>query len=229
MLDLKGVYFFAQVVDRGGFYVGRQHMALGAAQVDTGHGGQGAGGIAGRAAHQPDSRQFTVTRGRGGVPTNTPSLCRKARRLPRKPRGKRAGRTKRRHSRHGSRGVGAVCAAPDPADPSPGNHPKVGIIEVATERLVDVVGEGFDLAIRGHTAPLQDSNLIQRPLARAPRFLFAGADYLERAPRLERARAARSCRTSSPMGRKAAARGNCVGRKGRRRLSPSGRASRAPA
>jgi DNA-binding transcriptional LysR family regulator len=59
-------------------------------------------------------------------------------------------------------------------------HPKVRIVETATDRVVDVVGEGFDLAIRGHTGQLQDSNLVQRPLAKAPWFLFAGAEYLER-------------------------------------------------
>jgi DNA-binding transcriptional LysR family regulator len=59
-------------------------------------------------------------------------------------------------------------------------NPKVKIVETATDRLVDIVGEGFDLAIRGHTGQLQDSNLIQHPLAKAPWYLFAGPEYLER-------------------------------------------------
>ncbi len=45
---------------------------------------------------------------------------------------------------------------------------------------MDIVGERFDLAIRGHVGQLQDSNLVQHPLARTPWYLFAGADYLER-------------------------------------------------
>ena len=59
-------------------------------------------------------------------------------------------------------------------------------VETATDRVVDVVGEGFDLAIRGHTGQLQDSNLVQRPLAKAPWYLFAGPEYLERMPQPER-------------------------------------------
>jgi DNA-binding transcriptional LysR family regulator len=59
-------------------------------------------------------------------------------------------------------------------------HPKVEIHEYATERLVDIVGEGFDLAIRSHASRLQDSNLVQRPIAHVPWGLFAGPDYLER-------------------------------------------------
>lgn len=59
-------------------------------------------------------------------------------------------------------------------------HPKVAIQEHATDRFVDIVGEGFDLALRGHTSRLQDSNLIQRPIASMPWYLFAGPAYLER-------------------------------------------------
>lgn len=47
-------------------------------------------------------------------------------------------------------------------------YPKVRVIEIATDRYVDIVGEGFDLAIRGHTAPLQNSTLVQRALADVP-------------------------------------------------------------
>ena len=65
------------------------------------------------------------------------------------------------------------------------NHPKVRIIETATDRMVDILGEGFDLAIRGHTGQLQDSNLVQHPLAKAQWYLFAGPEYLERMPQPE--------------------------------------------
>jgi DNA-binding transcriptional LysR family regulator len=60
------------------------------------------------------------------------------------------------------------------------SHPKVSIVEIATDKMVDIVGEGFDVAIRGHTSPLQNSNLVQRSIASAPWCLFAGRDYLER-------------------------------------------------
>ncbi|WJR66361.1 LysR substrate-binding domain-containing protein [Neorhizobium sp. CSC1952] len=60
-------------------------------------------------------------------------------------------------------------------------HAKVKIVEIATDRLVDLVGEGFDLAIRGHVSPLQDSALIQRGIASVPWLLFASPEYLEEA------------------------------------------------
>lgn len=45
------------------------------------------------------------------------------------------------------------------------DHPGVSIQLEATDRRVDVVGEGFDIAIRARTPPLEDSDLILRVLA----------------------------------------------------------------
>jgi DNA-binding transcriptional LysR family regulator len=59
-------------------------------------------------------------------------------------------------------------------------YPKVRVIEIATDRYVDIVGEGFDLAIRGHTATLQNSTLVQRALADVPWYLFASPAYLKK-------------------------------------------------
>ena len=58
-------------------------------------------------------------------------------------------------------------------------HPKVNIVAHAADRTVDIVGENYDIAVRAHTDPLPDSNLVQRTLAPAPWFLFADADYLD--------------------------------------------------
>lgn len=57
-------------------------------------------------------------------------------------------------------------------------YPTVNIVCHAADRTVDIVGENFDLAVRAHSNPLPDSNLVQRTLAPAPWFLFAGAEYL---------------------------------------------------
>jgi DNA-binding transcriptional LysR family regulator len=57
-------------------------------------------------------------------------------------------------------------------------YPKVNIVVHAIDRVVDIVGENYDIAIRAHSDPLPDSNLVQRTLAPAPWFLFAGSDYL---------------------------------------------------
>ena len=58
-------------------------------------------------------------------------------------------------------------------------HPKVNILAHAADRPIDIVGENYDIAVRAHSDPLPDSNLVQRTLAPAPWYLFAGADYLQ--------------------------------------------------
>lgn len=60
-------------------------------------------------------------------------------------------------------------------------YPKVKIVQIATDRLVDIVGEGFDLALRGHVAALQNSTLVQKAIAAVPWHIFASPDYLDRA------------------------------------------------
>ena len=57
-------------------------------------------------------------------------------------------------------------------------YPKVNVVAHATDRTVDIVGENYDVAIRAHSDPLPDSTLVQRTLAPAPWFLFAGSAYL---------------------------------------------------
>jgi DNA-binding transcriptional LysR family regulator len=59
-------------------------------------------------------------------------------------------------------------------------HPKVNVVAHAADRTVDIVGENYDIAVRAHSDPLPDSNLVQRTLAPAPWFLFAGASYIEK-------------------------------------------------
>lgn len=57
-------------------------------------------------------------------------------------------------------------------------HPKVNIIAHATDRFVDIIKENFDVAIRGHSDSLPDSDLVQRTLATTNIMLFAGTSYL---------------------------------------------------
>src|ERR1700682_141673 len=59
-------------------------------------------------------------------------------------------------------------------------YPKVSMIQHTTDDQIDIVGGSYDLAVRAHGGPLSDSTLVQRTLAPAPWFLFAGPDYLER-------------------------------------------------
>jgi DNA-binding transcriptional LysR family regulator len=58
-------------------------------------------------------------------------------------------------------------------------YPQVRLLQRACDAEVDIVAEGFDVAVRAHTQPLQDSNLIQRPLAPTPWMLFCSPKFLE--------------------------------------------------
>ena len=57
-------------------------------------------------------------------------------------------------------------------------HPDAHIRVEASNRLVDLVGEGYDMAIRGHVAPLKDSTLIQRVVARTPWSMAAAPGWI---------------------------------------------------
>src|SRR5215468_8796544 len=57
-------------------------------------------------------------------------------------------------------------------------YPDVRIEVVCTERHVDLVAEGFDVAVR--VGPLTDSNLIARKLAEVKQVLVAAPGYLRR-------------------------------------------------
>src|ERR1700687_4198628 len=60
------------------------------------------------------------------------------------------------------------------------HHPKVNVVQHTSDERIDIVGESYDLAIRAHSGPISDSTLVQRTLAPAPWFLFAGLEYLDR-------------------------------------------------
>ncbi|WP_233838265.1 LysR substrate-binding domain-containing protein [Paraburkholderia sp. ZP32-5] len=57
--------------------------------------------------------------------------------------------------------------------------PKVRLMQRLSDVEVDIVAEGFDIAIRAHSQPLQDSTLIQRPLAPTPWMLFSSPSFFD--------------------------------------------------
>ncbi|MEZ5486649.1 MAG: LysR substrate-binding domain-containing protein [Steroidobacteraceae bacterium] len=61
-------------------------------------------------------------------------------------------------------------------------HPRITTQLTATNRRVDVVAEGFDLAIRARTPPLEDSSLVMRELAQHNLYLVASPLLCERYP-----------------------------------------------
>lgn len=58
-------------------------------------------------------------------------------------------------------------------------YPKLHLVVEVTDRFVDLVQEGFDIALRSHFAPLPDSQLVQRRLAREDIVLIAAPAYLQ--------------------------------------------------
>ncbi|SNB72866.1 transcriptional regulator, LysR family [Arboricoccus pini] len=62
-------------------------------------------------------------------------------------------------------------------------HPGVTIEAVLSNRFVDLIGEGFDLAVRLGVLP--DSRLVARRLLGRGRLVCAAPDYLARAPALK--------------------------------------------
>ncbi|MBB2673953.1 UNVERIFIED_ORG: DNA-binding transcriptional LysR family regulator [Rhizobium esperanzae] len=57
-------------------------------------------------------------------------------------------------------------------------YPKLRLSVHVTDRFVDIVQEGFDIALRSHRATLPDSALVRRRLASHPFYILASPDYL---------------------------------------------------
>ena len=57
-------------------------------------------------------------------------------------------------------------------------YPKVQVSVHVTDRFVDLVQEGFDIAVRDHFIPLPDSGLVQRRIATEGVYLVASPAYL---------------------------------------------------
>lgn len=80
-------------------------------------------------------------------------------------------------------------------------YPDVELELILTERYIDLVAEGIDVAIR--TGKLDDSSLIARPLGMACWATFSSPDYLAKAPALHEPQDLHQhrCLQFSPMGR----------------------------
>lgn len=57
--------------------------------------------------------------------------------------------------------------------------PKVRVQLEATNRRVDVLGEGIDIALRVRFPPLEDSGLVMRVLSESPQRLVASRDFMK--------------------------------------------------
>ena len=175
MLDLKDVFYFVQVVDRGGFTAAGATLRLPKSTLS--HRVQELESYLGVRLINRTSRQFAMTDVGMEFYQHATVMLRNS---------EEAEEAVRQRLSESS-GVVRITTTAEIAqfalrDLLPAflmRYPRVQIVEIATDRLVDMVGEGFDLAIRGHISPLQDSTLIQRHIAKVPWFLFAGPGYLE--------------------------------------------------
>ena len=64
------------------------------------------------------------------------------------------------------------------------SHPRVQVQLDATNRRVDVIQEGYDLALRVRFPPLEDSDLVMKVLGESPQCLVASPALLEQHPPL---------------------------------------------
>jgi len=65
-------------------------------------------------------------------------------------------------------------------------YPSIRLLIHASNRRVDVLNEGFDLALRVRTRPSGEDGLVMRSFGEARELLVASHDYLERAGRPQR-------------------------------------------
>lgn len=181
MLDLNDFFYYVQVVDRGGFTAAGRTLRVPKSTLS--HRIQQLEGELGVRLLNRTSRRFGMTDAGEGFYRHAVSMLREA---------EMAETVIRQRLSEPSGTVRCTAgtatmqfALSDAIGDFLLKYPKVNVVAHGTDRSVDIVGENFDLAVRAHSDPLPDSNLVQRTLAPAPWFLFAGTDYLDRhgAPR----------------------------------------------
>lgn len=174
MLDLNDFFLYVQVVDRGGFTAASR--TLRAPKSTLSHRIQKLEGTLGVRLLNRTSRKFGMTDAGEDFYRHAVAMLREA----------ELAETAVRHRLTEPSGTirctGGVAtmqfAMPHIISGFLAECPKVNIVVHAVDRMVDIVGESYDIAIRAHSDPLPDSSLVQRTLAPAPWFLFAGSDYL---------------------------------------------------
>jgi DNA-binding transcriptional LysR family regulator len=65
-------------------------------------------------------------------------------------------------------------------------YPKIRLLLYATNRRVDVLNEGFDVAMRVRTVPTGEDGLVMRTFGSSSNFLIASPEYLKERGRPER-------------------------------------------
>ena len=175
MLDLNDLAFFVHVVDRGGFTAAAK--ALGVSKSTVSQRIARLEAELGTRLIQRTSRRFVVTDAGSDLHRHATAMLIEAAAAESAVRGRLA---EPRGIVRFTCPVYSVGLAPVLAR-FLATHPEVRLVQHATSRFVDLIAEGFDVALRGHDAPLPDSDLIQRKVAPTPWRLFATPDHLDAA------------------------------------------------
>lgn len=175
MLDLNDFYFFVHVVDRGGFTAAGRTLQMPKSTLS--HRMQQLEASLGVRLLNRTSRRFGMTDAGEDFYRHAVAMLREAEQaetIVRNRLGEPSGTVRC------TAGVATMqFALSDIVSDFLIQYPKVNVVAHAADRPVDIVGENYDLAIRAHTDPLPDSNLVQKTLAPVPWFLFAGAGYID--------------------------------------------------
>jgi DNA-binding transcriptional LysR family regulator len=175
VIDLNDVFYFVQLADRGGFTAAGQ--ALRVPKSTLSHRMQRLEADLGVRLFNRTSRRFGMTDAGKDFYRHAVAMLREA---------EKAETVVRQRLKEPSGSIRCTAAVATIQfalkDVIAGfllRYPKVDVVAHATDRAIDIVGENYDIAIRAHTGPLPDSTLVQRTLAPAPWFLFAGAAWVE--------------------------------------------------
>jgi len=184
MLDLNDFFHFVQVVDRGGFSAAARALRIPKSTLSRRL--QELEKTLGIRLLQRTSRRVAMTEAGSEFYRHAVATLREAQRA------ETAMRTRLREPTGTVRCTASLAtmqfAVGEVVASFLAKYPMVTVFAHATNELVDLVGERYDVAIRAHSGPLPDSTLVQQALAHAPWFLFAGSAYLDahRAPEAPR-------------------------------------------
>jgi DNA-binding transcriptional LysR family regulator len=175
MLDLNDFFYFVQVVDRGGFTAAGR--ALGIPKSTLSHRLQELEKSLGVRLLNRTSRRFGMTEAGSEFYRHSVAMLSEAERA------ETAVRQRLNEPTGTVRCTASIAtmqfAISEVVSSFLVRYPKVNVVAHATNSFIDLVGERYDVAIRAHSDPLPDSTLVQKTLASAPWFLFAGSAYLD--------------------------------------------------
>jgi len=175
MLDLNDFYFFVHVVDRGGFTAAGRTLRIPKSTLS--HRMQQLEANLGVRLLNRTSRRFGMTDAGEEFYGHAVAMLREAELAETTVRNRLAEPT---GTVRCTAGVATMqFALAGIISDFLAQYPKVNVLAHSADRPVDIVGENFDIAIRAHTDPLPDSNLVQKTLAPVPWFLFAGTEYVK--------------------------------------------------